>query len=123
MKAQIVKHIFKDLGPKNLKGVEYFYAICSNEEMNLQFMSSAKDILITIILKRNLFQHYLYSKERPSLLKYALEDFTPLAALFENNKQLLDLVINEESWTLSLVGGSGRTQFVASALSCDQDDE
>jgi hypothetical protein len=52
VKTQIIKQIFKDLSPKNLKGVEFFFLICSSERMELQFMSTPKDILITIILKR-----------------------------------------------------------------------
>ena len=62
LRAQILKQIFKDLGPKNLKGVEYFYLILNNEEIELQFISSAKDILITIVLKKSLFQSFTYNK-------------------------------------------------------------
>jgi len=30
IKTQIIKQIFKDLSTKNLKGVEFFYVICSD---------------------------------------------------------------------------------------------
>ena len=55
----------------------------------MQFLSNAKDILITIILKKTLFQAYHYNRERPSLRKYALDDFTGLSYTFENNKAIL----------------------------------
>jgi len=50
--------------------------------MNLQFLSAAKDILITIILKKNLFHHYLYAKELSTLTKYQLADFTGIGYIF-----------------------------------------
>ena len=31
LRAQIIKQIFKDLGPKNLKGVEFFYLIIKTD--------------------------------------------------------------------------------------------
>jgi len=93
IKAQILKQIFKDLSPKNLKGVDHFYLILKKEEMEMQFASNAKDILITIILKSNLFQSYKYNMESCSLHKYSLEDFSALSYLFENNKLILDIFI------------------------------
>jgi hypothetical protein len=91
--------------------------------MNLQFLSAAKDILITIILKKNLFHHYFYARERSTLSKYHLADFTGIAYLFENNKQVLDLEVRKDSLLLSINSANGRTCFVGEALSCDQDDE
>lgn len=96
IKAQIIKQIFKDLGPKNLKGVECFYLIVKEEQLEFQFTSNARDILITIMLKNSLFQHYRYNREKPSLHKYALDDLIGIAYLFENNKILLDLNISYE---------------------------
>jgi len=55
----------------------------------MQFLSNAKDILITIILKSSLFQSYSYNRSRPALRKYALDDFTGLGFMFENNKAIL----------------------------------
>ena len=91
LKAQIIKQIFKDLVHKNLKGVEFFYLIVKQEQLEMQFISNARDIFITIILKKNLFQSYKYNREKASLHKYVLDDFTGLGFLFENNKLLLDL--------------------------------
>ena len=59
----------------------------------MQFASNAKDILITIILKANLFQNYHYNLESYALHKYALDDFSALSYLFENNKLILDLLV------------------------------
>jgi hypothetical protein len=123
VKTQIIKQIFKDVSPKNLKGVEFFFLICSSERMELQFMSTPKDILITIILKRELFAHYAYNKEKPALHKYSLDDFTAIGIMFENNKQILDLEIDEAKFILTYTGGLGQTQFYAQSLSCDEDDE
>ena len=75
----------------------------------MQFTSNAKDILITIILKQNLFQHYHYNRTRPSLHKYALDDFTGIGYMFENNKLFLDLNITEEVFTIRSVTGKGYT--------------
>ena len=93
LKAHILKQIFKDLSPKNLKGVDFFYLILKQDEMEMQFASNAKDILITIILKTNLFQSYQYAPISYKLHKYSLDDFSALSYLFENNKLILDLAI------------------------------
>lgn len=85
-------------------------------------MSTPKDILITIILKRELFAHYHYSKEKPALHKYSLDDFTAIGIMFENNKQILDLDIDEARFMLTYTGGLGQTQFYGQSLSCDEDD-
>lgn len=103
--------------------MEVFYLIVCEDQVELQFISLAKDILITIILKKNLFQHFSYPRARPSLHKYALEDFTLVAFLFENNKLLLDLELTPRNFSLAYTSPAGRTQFLAQALSCDPDDE
>jgi hypothetical protein len=123
LKAQILKQIFKDLGPKNLKSVEFFYLIVRAESMEMQFISNAKDILITIMLKRSLFQNYLYNRELPSLHKYALDDFTGLGFLFENNKLFLDLDLTYDHFKVRSVSGKGFVEFVGTPMNCDQDDE
>lgn len=123
LKAQTIKQIFKDLSPKNLKGVECFYFICSDEQLELQFISKAKDILINILLKRTLFSSYQYNHERKKLFKYRLKDFTPVYNLFYNNKQLLDLTITPEQFTLILNTTTGKTTFLATSMHCDEDDE
>ena len=91
--------------------------------MELQFISAAKDILITIMLKKNLFQHYLYTGRGHRLHRFALEDFTIVTSLFENNKLVLDLQLTEDRFTLSYTSPNGRTEFCGVPLSCDQDDE
>ncbi len=91
--------------------------------MELQFVTSPKDILITILLKRELFTNYFYNKEKPSLHKYCLEDFAVIPIMFENNKHILDLHINENRFLLTYTGGLGMTQFLGLGLSCDADDE
>lgn len=42
--------------------------------------------------------------------------------MFENNKQILDLDIDEARFTLTYTGGLGQTQFYGQSLSCDEDD-
>lgn len=123
VKTQTIRQIFKDLSPKNLNGVEFFFLICAGERMELQFMSTPKDILITILLKRELFASYLYNKEKPSLHKYTLDDFAPIPMMFENNKHILDLLVDEARFMLTYTGGLGMTQFVGQSLNCDEDDE
>ena len=85
-------------------------------------MSISKDIIITIILKRQLFAHYHYNKKDPALHKYALEDFMGIGIMFENNKQILDLEIDQAKFLLTYTGGLGQTQFYGQSLSSDQDD-
>jgi len=58
VKAEIIKQIFKNLYPKNLKAVEHIYLICSIDHIEFYFISSAKDIMITIVLKKYLFAAY-----------------------------------------------------------------
>lgn len=123
VKTQTIRQIFKDLSPKNLKGVEFFFLICESERMELQFMSTPKDILITIILKRELFASYAYNKEKPALHKYTLDDFAAIPIMFENNKHILDLHIDEARFLLTYSGGLGMTQFFGQSLNCDEDDE
>jgi hypothetical protein len=62
--------------------------------MELQFFTAPKDILISIILKRELFAHYRYGKPAYTLHRYLLDDFTAIGIMFENNKQILDLDID-----------------------------
>lgn len=89
----------------------------------MQFSSNAKDIFISIILRRSLFQHYLYNSQRPSLHKYALDDFAGIGFMFENNKLILDLNIQQDNFTLKSTTGKGCTEFVTIPMSCNQDDE
>jgi hypothetical protein len=107
LKAHILKQIFKDLSPKNLKGVEFFYLILKQEEMEMQFASNAKDILITIILKANLFQNYHATSQGYKLYKYSLEDFAALSYLFENNKLILDMTITASLMRIRSYTGKG----------------
>lgn len=86
-------------------------------------MSTPKDILITIVLKREIFASYHYNRPKPTLHKYALDDFTAIPIMFENNKHILDLDINRERFLLTYSGGLGLTQFHGQALNSDQDDE
>ena len=58
VQARFLKEIFKNLGPKHLKGVEYFYILCNRDQMELQFSANAKDILVTLVLKKFIFQRY-----------------------------------------------------------------
>jgi len=98
VKAQIIKQIFKNLNPKNLKAVEHFYLICCIDHIEFQFISSAKDIMITIVLKKNLFAAYNCPQNK--LFKFSLSDFTHVYYLFDNNKHLLDMTIEPEKITI-----------------------
>lgn len=42
--------------------------------------------------------------------------------MFENNKQILDLEIDESNFLLTYTGGLGQTQFYGQSLGSDEDD-
>ena len=121
--ARVFKEVFKNLGPKHLKGVDHFYVVVDTEKLELQFISECKDIMLIVVLKKTLFASYDYPEEQPYLCKYHLADFSALGVLFPNNKQTLNLTILSES--LALEGGTnpGDILFKVSAINTNDDDE
>lgn len=85
LRAQLLTHLFKDVY-RNLNKVEYFYSLIYADKMELQFMSLSHDILITVILQKQVFQMYDfnadYSDDSLHIHKYFLEEFSYLGDMF-----------------------------------------